>query len=117
MTTNQLPHYLLANRKRLSLSQDEVAFLLGRQSGAKVSRYESFTREPGLKTALALEVIYQKPVRELFGGLYQEVEREVMARAKALAATTDRLKPTKRTARKRQMIEGIVSHTQSPTTF
>ena len=85
----QLPNYLLSNRKRLALSQGEVAFLLGTKSGAKVSRYERFDREPSLETVLALEVIYQRSASELFGGLYQKVEQEVMARAKELAERTD----------------------------
>lgn len=75
-----------ANRKRLGLSQDEVAFLLGTQSGAKVCRYERFVREPSLETAFAYEAIFRRSVRELFGGVYQEIERKVAARASALAA-------------------------------
>ena len=100
----QLPNYLRSNRKRLALSQDEVAFLLGTQSGAKVCRYERFTREPSLGTALAYEAIFKRSVSELFPGLYQRVEREVAARARALAEKTDRRKPTRQTARKRETI-------------
>jgi len=37
----------------------------GESKGSKVSRDESFDREPGLRAALAYEVIYGKPVREL----------------------------------------------------
>jgi transcriptional regulator with XRE-family HTH domain len=99
----QLPNYLRSNRKRLSLSQDEVAFLLGAQSGAKVCRYEQFVREPSLETALACEVIFQRSASELFGGLYQKVEQEVMARAKTLA---DR---EKQTVRKRQILANIAN--------
>ena len=81
----QLKNYLRANRKRLVLSQDDVAFLLGGQSGGKISRYENFTRIPGLETALALEAIYKRAVSELFGGLYQKAETKVAERAKILA--------------------------------
>jgi transcriptional regulator with XRE-family HTH domain len=89
MTSSQLQNYLVSNRKRLSLSQGEVAFLLGTQSGSKVSRYEHFASKPSLETALAFEVIYQRSASELFGGLYQKVEQEVIERAKALADKTD----------------------------
>ena len=84
MTSSQLPNYLRANRKRLGLSQDEVAFLLGTQSGAKVCRYERFKRAPALETAFAFEAIFRRPARELFCGLYQKIEQEVAARAKTL---------------------------------
>jgi len=38
-----------------------------------------------LSAALAYEVIYGKPIRELFAGLYQEVEQGVAERAKLLS--------------------------------
>src|SRR5260221_12126771 len=101
MASPQLPNYLLSNRKRLALSQDEVAFLLGTKSGAKISRYERFAREPSLETALAFEMIFQRSTSELFGGLYQKVEQEVAARAKTLADRT--------TDRKRQILANIAN--------
>lgn len=102
-----LPNYLKANRRRLALSQDEVAFLLGTQSGAKVCRYERFVREPSLRTALAYEVIFKRSVSELFGGLYQEVEREVAGRARILAAKEHRGKPTQQTKHKHEALNEL----------
>lgn len=80
-------NYLRPHRKRLALSQEEVAFLLGARGmdkGIKVSRDENHARMPNLETALAYEAIYGKPVRELFAGLYARVERDVAERAKVL---------------------------------
>ena len=104
MSSPQLPNYLKANRKRLALSQDEVAFLLGTRSGAKVCRYERFVREPSLETALAYEAIFKRSVSELFGGLYQKVETEVGERAKMLADRQERGKSNRQTARKREAL-------------
>lgn len=105
----QLPNYLRSNRKRLALSQEEVAFLLGTKSGAKVSRYEQFTREPSLKTALALEMIFQRSVSELFGGLYQKVETEVAERATTLARRMEQGKPNHHSSRKHQIFINIAN--------
>ena len=83
----RLPNYLQTQRKRLSLSQEEVGFLLGitgMHKGNKVCRDEKFTRAPSLQDALAYEVIFGRPVRELFAGLYQQAEQDVAARAKLL---------------------------------
>lgn len=80
-----LPNYLRIHRKRLSLSQEEAAFLIGvngMNKGVKVCRDENNRREPSLEVALAYEVIYGKPVRELFAGLYEQVETTVAERAK-----------------------------------
>ena len=104
-----LPNYLLSNRKRLALSQEEVAFLLGVQSGAKICRYERFTREPSLQTALAFEAIFQRPASELFGGLYQKVQQEVAARAKTLTQKIDRGKPNRRTDLRHQILTNLAS--------
>ena len=85
---SSLPNYLRTHRKRSALSQGEVAFLLGTKGankGNKVSRDENYARTPTLESALAYEVIYGKPIRELFAGLYEEVEREVIGNAKMLA--------------------------------
>ena len=86
-----LPNYLLANRKRLSLSQEEVGFLIGAKGASKestVSREERFIREPSLKAAIAYEAIYGKPMRELFAGLYEEVEQSLAERARILRHRT-----------------------------
>jgi transcriptional regulator with XRE-family HTH domain len=80
-------NYLRTYRKRLSLSQEEVAFLLGvkgMDKGIKVSRDENCAREPSLETALAYEAIYGRPVRELFAGLFEKIEGEVAERARVL---------------------------------
>jgi transcriptional regulator with XRE-family HTH domain len=111
MNSPQLPNYLRANRKRLALSQDEVAFLLRTQNGAKVCRYERFVREPGLATALAYEAIFKRSVSELFPGLYQKAEREVAVRAKALAARMNRGKSNQRAARKREVLADLAALT------
>ena len=110
MSSPQLPNYLRANRKRLALSQDEVAFLLGTKSGAKVSRYEHFVRVPGLETALAYEVIFKRPVSELFGGLYQKVEQEVAERAKILTEERkDRNRPGLSSVRKHEALADLAA--------
>jgi len=108
MSSTRLSNYLRSNRKRLALSQDEVAFLLGVKSGTKVCRYERFTRQPTLETALAFEVMFQKPVSELFGGLYQEVEEDVTARARLLATSSP-----PRDARKRKALTRIANKSTS----
>jgi len=109
MTSPQLPNHLLSNRKRLALSQGEVAFLLGTESGAQVCRYEQFDRQPSLETALACEVIFKRSVSELFPGLYQKVEQEVAVRAKALVERTRRGKSNRRAGRKHEALAALIS--------
>src|ERR1700756_3249558 len=40
VTNPRLPNYLRAQRRKSGLSQNEIAYLLGRMNGAQVSRYE-----------------------------------------------------------------------------
>jgi transcriptional regulator with XRE-family HTH domain len=79
-------NYLRTHRKRLGLSQKELAALLGAQSGAKICRYERVVREPTFKAAIAFELVFQRPLRELFKGLYREIASEITPRAKKLLA-------------------------------
>ena len=94
-----LPNYLRTNRKQISLSQEEVAFLLGMKGmdkGGKVSRDENNARVPTLEAALAYEAIYGKPTRELFAGLYEQIARDVSSRAKILSYRQNVLPDPKR---------------------
>ena len=109
MTWVQLPNYLRANRKRLALVQDEVAFLLGAETGESVCRHERFTREPSLAVALAYEAIYQRPVRELFAGLYRKIEKEVATRSKTATDRTRLKKTTRHSARKIQTLTDMAA--------
>ena len=84
MPQRRLPNYLRASRKQAGLSQDDLAFLLGCESGTKVSRYEMFRRQPGLPTVFALEAIFGKPARELFAGMYEDAEQQTAERARRL---------------------------------
>jgi transcriptional regulator with XRE-family HTH domain len=84
MPSHPLPNYLRAHRKRLGLSQDDLAYLLGCRSGTKVSRYERFRRQPHLATVFAFEAIARVPARTLFAGVYVTAERDVVRRAEAL---------------------------------
>lgn len=79
-----LPNYLRSHRKRLGLSQGDLAVLLGCRCGTKVSRYERFRRQPNLATVFAFEVIAGVPAKTLFAGVYVSIEREVVRRTEAL---------------------------------
>jgi transcriptional regulator with XRE-family HTH domain len=94
-----LPNYLRTNRKHISLSQEEVAFLLGMKGmdkENKVSRDENNLRIPTLEFALAYEAIYGKPIRELFAGLYEQIAQDVSSRAKILSYWKKRTPDPKR---------------------
>lgn len=76
----RLENYLRANRKKSGLTQREVAFLLGCQNGAQVSRYEKRRRMPPLQTALACEAVFGTPVSDLFAGLRESVGDDIKER-------------------------------------
>ena len=84
MLSTILVHYLRTHRKRLALSQDELAWLLGCRHGSKVSRYERFARMPSLNTVFAYEIIFGVPARDLFAGIFEAVEHATLKRAELL---------------------------------
>jgi transcriptional regulator with XRE-family HTH domain len=109
---SQLPNYLRSHRKRLALSQEDVAFLLGTQSGAKMCRYERFVREPSLEVALAFAVIFGKPSEEIFAGTIRKIERQVAARAKALGYRLERKKSKQQSKRRRETLQSLAALTK-----
>jgi transcriptional regulator with XRE-family HTH domain len=106
---HKLQNYLRTYRKRSSLSQDEVAFLLGCESGTKVSRYERSARKPSLETILAYVVVFGAPGRELFAGTYEKVEKRILKRAQLLTRKINRATPNAMATRKLQILRAITS--------
>lgn len=102
---SKLPHYLRTYRRRIGLSQDEVAFLLGGQAGTTVSRHERLSRAPSLRTLLAYEVILGAPFRDLFAGTYRTIERRTRERARRLAAKMSRAAGANADARTRRKLD------------
>jgi transcriptional regulator with XRE-family HTH domain len=113
MSSRKLQNYLRTHRKRRGLSQSDVAFLLGSSTGARVSRYEGFRRQPTLQTAFAYEVIFGISARELFAGLYEQVHRATVQRTQVLAANIRGLPPARCAVRKLNHLEAILSRSQS----
>jgi DNA-binding XRE family transcriptional regulator len=113
MTKQKLHNYLRPYRRRAALSVDEVAFLLGSRSGAKVSRHERGRREPNLKTALAYEVIFQTCARELFAGVFVEMEARVRERTRMLIRRLQQKPHTPAVAEKLQFLAGTASRTSN----
>jgi transcriptional regulator with XRE-family HTH domain len=74
-------------RKRMGLSQEDLAFLLGLKLPSAISRHEAGEREPDLATALGYEIIHRLPGPALWPQLFAEVRRKVRERACQLAET------------------------------
>lgn len=108
MAYTPLQNYLRTFRRRSGLSQKELAELLGAASGAKISRYENFSRVPCAATIFAYEVILGQPAEELFGGAYGAVRRSVQDRARRLSERLNRRPTNPRTARKLATLRAIV---------
>lgn len=83
-------NYLRTYRKRSSLGQPDLAFLLGSNDRAKVCRYEQGRRLPSLRTAMALATILDVSIGALFGDLQRDVRKEVARRVKTLRLHLER---------------------------
>ncbi|HMJ91182.1 MAG TPA: helix-turn-helix transcriptional regulator [Candidatus Acidoferrum sp.] len=110
MTSPRLQNYLRSGRKRLALSQDEVAFLMGRRGGAKISNYESFSTTPTLETALAFGIIYGTPLNELFAGIHDRLARDISERAKVLRHRVSFKATSRRSEKKRAAVESLLAN-------
>jgi hypothetical protein len=105
---DRLANYVRAHRKRVGLSQREVAFMLGYKNEAAVAKHESFRAVPPLLIALAYEIIFQVPAGELFAGFREVVETSVEQRIlefKARLEETGTGKQDQGTARKLEWLD------------
>jgi transcriptional regulator with XRE-family HTH domain len=73
--------YVRPLRRRWRITQRELAFLIGLESGGVISRIEGEKRSPSLSGLLIYEILFGVPPRELFPGLFTELEDEVLRRA------------------------------------
>jgi transcriptional regulator with XRE-family HTH domain len=86
MATRPLKNYLRTYRRKAGLSQEEMAFLLGRKHKAQFSRYEKYRCVPPLQMALACEALFRVPASKLFAGISDATTREIDGRIDALKA-------------------------------
>jgi transcriptional regulator with XRE-family HTH domain len=107
--SHKLQNYLRTYRKRSGLTQDEMAYLLGCESGTKLSRYERFSRKPGLETTLGCAIVFGAPCRDVFGGTWEKVEREIKRRAQLLTRRISRATPTPMATQKLEILQAITS--------
>lgn len=73
MPQNKHANDLAEYRRRIRLTQAEVAILLGRRDHRSISRLEVGKNLPNLKTALALAALYRVPTDFLFSRTYREL--------------------------------------------
>jgi len=108
MKTKKSTNYLRAFRRRLGISQSELAYLLGSATGTKVSRYECYSREPKLRTILALEAVFDVPARELFRNMYLRIESQILVRAQTLVSRLPQTTLTPRQQRAKGQLANMV---------
>ena len=73
-----------AHRKRLQLSQRELAFLLVLRTRSAVAQHEMLARIPNAKLLLKYEALFGRPMGELLPAVKKEALDELMAQASRL---------------------------------
>lgn len=92
--------YLRTHRRKWALTQEELAFLLGRKSSTQVSRLEQGKRIPGMDIVLACEVLFGVTPSSFFPKFYADIEEAVLSRAAMLYKRLD--KETSRVAMRKK---------------
>jgi transcriptional regulator with XRE-family HTH domain len=80
----QLAAYLRTERRKSGLTQLELAILVGLTGTGQISRHERAVDPPSLRTAISYEMVFRRPLRELFPVLHDRLEHEVERRIKQL---------------------------------
>jgi DNA-binding XRE family transcriptional regulator len=88
--SKQIPNRIYVHRRKASLTQRELAMLIGYIDEGAVARHERFDSLPPFLIALAYEIIFQVPVSELFFGLRDTVESVVEERISDLKQSLEK---------------------------
>ena len=115
MPNTHLPNYIRTYRKRVRLTQEEIAFLLGLKSSAVICRHERFRQTPNLQTLLAYEILFRTPVRNLFSGVNHKVESKLKRRIRLLIQKLAELKQDRSTAEKIKILETFLQERAAAT--
>ncbi|HZS53849.1 MAG TPA: helix-turn-helix transcriptional regulator [Bryobacteraceae bacterium] len=108
----RLTSYLRSYRLRWGLTQLELAYLVGLVDASAISRIEEEKRLPPLYIAFALQVLFGVAPRELFPGLFSDIEDAVLRRAYTLYEKLQGT-PTKRTKTKLDLLEEVLARAKA----
>ena len=106
---SSLPNYIRTYRRRVFLSQAELALLLGISTGTTVVRHETDQRVPTLDTALMYAAVLQVDTRELFAGRYERQTAAVRERAALLLESVKEQLPTEDVREKTLFLQALVA--------
>lgn len=94
-------------RKQAGFSQEDLAYLINLTHRSTVSRVECAKRLPSMRDMLALLVVFQSPIEQVFPASVREVEDMVKTRAKTLYRSNDRLPATLRRHHRHKMLRAV----------
>jgi len=77
LSYKRVPNRLREHRKKLGLTQKEVAYKLGLRSITLISRWESGDTFPSLPNIILLSKLYQVPIDALYGDLANRIEADL----------------------------------------
>jgi len=73
-------NYIKAHRKRWSLTQEELGFILGYGGNTQISNIERGIDDPNTREMIAFEVLFEKSNSRLFPDLYTSVSEKLLRR-------------------------------------
>src|SRR5579863_6601983 len=82
--TNREINYIFNMRRNRRFLQKQLALLIGHRYTYMLSKYEHGVSLPPLETALILEIALGVRLPDLYPGLYQRLQKEVLKRSRSL---------------------------------
>src|SRR6266542_6117949 len=110
-TPSSKPNLMRVLRRRLGLTQKELAFLVGYESDSQVSRIENGSRIPHLAEVLVVELVFGVPAVTVFPQIRQAVGPRIRSRAQALLREVEKssLAGTPRISYKTAQLERVLA--------
>jgi transcriptional regulator with XRE-family HTH domain len=102
-----LPSYIKTRRKHAHMSQRELSYLMGMSTQGVIAQHESRVRLPQATSLFKYQALFDEPIGSLLPGARRQAERDVVSRARVLAARLER-RGDRNAARKRAFLDALI---------
>ena len=106
---HHLHNYIRAHRRRLGLTQTDLAVILGQKSGSNVCKNERRRSEPNLRLAIAYSIILHVSVEQLFPGVYEKARSDLRSHIEASLQHLEKRPHTPSVRRRQQTISELLT--------
>ena len=109
----QYPNHFKSYRKRYSLTQHDVVFLLELNNCSGLCRFENGSRKPAIEILLGYHLLFDTPLEDFFPAQKDEVRQKLVQKAQELLEDLRAEKMSRRVYRRLAFLDTTIKRLSS----